>query len=134
MLTQFRKVSDQKTLFSIHHGQIGISRALSALAPIHAELNELFDVPKIGINPGHEACVDEIRAAHREFKYNEWSSPRKSRGKSSRSRKASNPHFTIRDDMFKRKDSRASGHNREILPKSGKLVKHRQVIPADKDR
>lgn len=117
----------------IHHAQIGISRALAALAPIHPELNELFDVPKIGINPGHEACIDEIRAAHKEFIYNDWDSPGKSRGKSTKGRKASHSQFVIKDEMFKRKDSKASASHGHF-GKSGRVVKHTQIIPAEKDR
>lgn len=53
--------------------QIGISRALSALIPINHELKEMRDYPRIGHNPGHDNCVEEIikvrRAMKRKYKY-----------------------------------------------------------------
>lgn len=108
------------------------------MAPIHAELNELFDVPKIGINPGHEACVEEIKAAQKELKFNDWEgNPTKSRGKSTTrgSRRTSHTGFTITDNMFKRKDSKdPNGYAVETAPKMSRIVKHSQVIPAEKDR
>lgn len=108
------------------------------MAPIHAELNELFDVPKIGINPGHEACVEEIKAAQKELKFNDWEgNPTKSRGKSTTrgSRRTSHTGFTITDNMFKRKDSKdPNGYAVETAPKMSRVVKHSQVIPAEKDR
>lgn len=47
----------------IRHGQIGISRALSALAPLHTEISEAKGVPIVGVNPGHEQYLEEISAA-----------------------------------------------------------------------
>lgn len=54
----------------IRHGQIGISRALSALSPLHAEIKEAKDVPKVGVNPGHEKYLEEISAAAK--KLDQW--------------------------------------------------------------
>uniref|UniRef100_A0A1I8JUR3 Ammonium transporter AmtB-like domain-containing protein n=1 Tax=Anopheles funestus TaxID=62324 RepID=A0A1I8JUR3_ANOFN len=54
----------------IRHTQIGISRALSALAPIQLDLDDVIDAPPIGRNPGHERCVDEIQAASQ--KLQQW--------------------------------------------------------------
>uniref|UniRef100_A0A182PF20 C2H2-type domain-containing protein n=1 Tax=Anopheles epiroticus TaxID=199890 RepID=A0A182PF20_9DIPT len=54
----------------IRHTQIGISRALSALAPIQLDLDDVIDAPPIGRNPGHERCVDEIEAASQ--KLQQW--------------------------------------------------------------
>ncbi|XP_035900791.1 putative ammonium transporter 2 [Anopheles stephensi] len=54
----------------IRHTQIGISRALSALAPIQLDLDDVIDAPPIGRNPGHERCVDEIQAASQ--KLHQW--------------------------------------------------------------
>uniref|UniRef100_A0A499FU05 Ammonium transporter n=1 Tax=Anopheles arabiensis TaxID=7173 RepID=A0A499FU05_ANOAR len=54
----------------IRHTQIGISRALSALAPIQLDLDDVIDAPPIGRNPGHERCVDEIEAASQ--KLHQW--------------------------------------------------------------
>lgn len=54
----------------IRHGQVGISRALSALAPLHVEIHEAKEVPVVGVNPGHEQYLDEIAAAAR--KLQQW--------------------------------------------------------------
>ncbi|XP_055639594.1 putative ammonium transporter 2 isoform X2 [Toxorhynchites rutilus septentrionalis] len=54
----------------IRHSQIGISRALSALAPIKVDLDDVITADPIGRNPGHDQCVDEIRAAGK--KLYEW--------------------------------------------------------------
>ncbi|XP_055598087.1 putative ammonium transporter 2 isoform X1 [Uranotaenia lowii] len=56
----------------IRHSQIGISRALSALAPLKVDLDDAKTAPPIGRNPGHDQCVDEIRAASQ--KLYEWRS------------------------------------------------------------
>lgn len=52
--------------------QIGISRALSALAPLKIDLDDAINAPPIGRNPGHEQCIDEVRAASQ--KLYEWRS------------------------------------------------------------
>lgn len=52
--------------------QIGISRALSALAPLKVDLDDAINAPPIGRNPGHELCIDEVRAASK--KLYEWRS------------------------------------------------------------
>ncbi|XP_058820467.1 putative ammonium transporter 2 isoform X2 [Topomyia yanbarensis] len=54
----------------IRHSQIGISRALSALAPLKVDLDDVINAPAIGRNPGHDQCVNEIRAASQ--KLYEW--------------------------------------------------------------
>lgn len=54
----------------IRHSQIGISRALSALAPLKIDLKDVISVPKIGVNPGHENALDEIRIASQ--KLEQW--------------------------------------------------------------
>ncbi|XP_068157815.1 putative ammonium transporter 2 [Drosophila tropicalis] len=56
----------------IRHTQIGLSRAISALAPIKVDLNELSGVQPIGMNPGHERSIDQLRAA--EDKLQQWQS------------------------------------------------------------
>lgn len=48
----------------VMHTQIGISRALSALAPLTVDLKDVMGLPPIGRNPGHEHCVDELRAVN----------------------------------------------------------------------
>lgn len=45
---------------NIRHGQIGVTRAISALFPAAIELQRFEKVPKIGINPGHEGIVNEL--------------------------------------------------------------------------
>lgn len=45
----------------IRHAQIGISRAISALAPLKVDLTEISGIPPIGMNPRHEDMIDEIR-------------------------------------------------------------------------
>ena len=45
----------------IRHAQIGISRAISALAPIKMDLTDVKGVPPIGINPRHEQMIDELK-------------------------------------------------------------------------
>uniref|UniRef100_A0A6B2E7W1 Ammonium transporter n=1 Tax=Phlebotomus kandelakii TaxID=1109342 RepID=A0A6B2E7W1_9DIPT len=54
----------------VRHGQIGISRALSALAPLKTDLVEVKEVPKIGMNPGHENYIDAMKMA--EIKLQSW--------------------------------------------------------------
>lgn len=54
----------------IRHGQIGISRALSALSPLHADIQEAKDVPRVGVNPGHDKYLEEIAAAAK--KLHQW--------------------------------------------------------------
>lgn len=54
----------------IRHGQVGISRALSALAPLHTEISEAKDIPIVGVNPGHETYLAEITVAAK--KLDQW--------------------------------------------------------------
>lgn len=58
-------MSGRITFFKL---QIGISRALSALAPVKLDLKEMMNVPKIGRNPGHDHCIEEIRNVRRKMK------------------------------------------------------------------
>lgn len=51
----------------IRHSKIGISRAISALSPLRVNLDEIADVPPIGMNPGHEGIVDELQAVTIDF-------------------------------------------------------------------
>lgn len=48
----------------IRHAQIGISRAISALAPIKIDLQEVAGVPTIGVNPRHEEMLDELKLVY----------------------------------------------------------------------
>lgn len=54
----------------IRHNQIGISRAISALAPLKLDLDDIVDCPPIGLNPGHEKMLTKIRLAN--SKMNQW--------------------------------------------------------------
>lgn len=54
----------------IRHGQIGISRAISALSPLHAEIQEAKELPRVGMNPGHEKYLDEVAVAAK--KLHQW--------------------------------------------------------------
>lgn len=48
----------------IRHSKIGISRAISALSPLRVNLDDVSNVPPIGMNPGHEGIVDELQAVN----------------------------------------------------------------------
>lgn len=48
----------------IRHSKIGISRAISALSPLKVNLDDVVNVPPIGMNPGHEGIVDELQAVY----------------------------------------------------------------------
>ena len=54
----------------IRHSQIGLSRAISALAPIKINLNEVAGIQPIGLNPGHEKSLEQLRAA--DDKLQQW--------------------------------------------------------------
>lgn len=54
----------------IRHSQIGLSRALSALQPLHIDLQNVAGIPPIGMNPRHEEMLQEIRNAN--DKINQW--------------------------------------------------------------
>lgn len=56
----------------IRHSQIGLSRAISALAPIKIDLQEIIGIQPIGINPGHERSIEQLRAA--DDKLQQWQS------------------------------------------------------------
>ncbi|XP_063706513.1 putative ammonium transporter 2 [Culicoides brevitarsis] len=45
---------------NIKHGHIGVSRALSALAPADLHLEQYANIPKVGFNPGHEGILGEL--------------------------------------------------------------------------
>lgn len=53
----------------IRHTQIGLSRAISALAPISVDLKEVTGINHIGVNPGHEKIVDALREADDKIGY-----------------------------------------------------------------
>lgn len=53
----------------VRHAKIGISRAISALSPLQVNLDEVSNVPPIGMNPGHEGIVDELHAVQSTFFY-----------------------------------------------------------------
>lgn len=45
----------------IRHTSIGISRALSALVPGNADLEEFTGIPQVGQNPGHMSILNDMR-------------------------------------------------------------------------
>lgn len=53
----------------IRHSQIGLSRAISALAPISVDLKEVTGISSIGANPGHNKIVNEMREADDKLSY-----------------------------------------------------------------
>lgn len=52
---------------NIRHGQIGISRAVSALGPQRVNVEHINSVPKIGSNPGHDNAIAELLLANNKF-------------------------------------------------------------------
>lgn len=54
----------------IRHSHIGLSRAISALSPMKADLSEMAGVQPIGLNPGHERSLENLRAA--DNKLQQW--------------------------------------------------------------
>lgn len=46
----------------IRHTQIGLSRAISALAPVSVDLKEVTGINHIGVNPGHDNIVEAMQA------------------------------------------------------------------------
>lgn len=53
----------------IRHAQIGLSRAISAMAPVSVDLKEITGIHSIGVNPGHEKIVEGMRAAEDKISY-----------------------------------------------------------------
>lgn len=89
----------------IKHGQIGISRAISALAPLKLEFKEFVDIPTVGGNVGHETHLEELRIAGekiqkwREFEESAMSSPNTFYRKRSLKKRNTNNH---RGSLFDR--------------------------------
>lgn len=112
----------------IRHNQIGISRAISALAPLKLDLDEFIDCPPIGLNPGHEKMITKIRLAnskmHQWGLYEEQMTPKRANHRRSSSRKNS---LNIKTgNMFnRRKNSNnlgAFGTNGFFKPKDIEVV------------
>lgn len=93
----------------IRHGQIGISRALSALSPLHAEISEARDVPIVGVNPGHNKYLDEIAAAAK--KLDQW---RQLEDRMTESAKIRGRKSFLRDVFLPRKKSRTLSPSKNI--------------------
>ncbi|XP_068622033.1 putative ammonium transporter 2 [Battus philenor] len=55
------------TEHKIRHGQVGVSRAVSALRPFHRS-NSIEEVGGIGINTGHNLIVDKLQEAKKKNK------------------------------------------------------------------
>lgn len=53
----------------IRHAQIGLTRAISALAPISIDLKEITGISQIGVNPGHDKIVDQMHEAADKISY-----------------------------------------------------------------
>lgn len=53
----------------IRHTQIGLSRAISALAPISVDLKEITGINSIGSNPGHDKIVKGMHNAEDKLSY-----------------------------------------------------------------
>lgn len=53
----------------IRHSKIGLSRAISALAPISVDLKEITGINQIGANPGHDKIVEAMHAAEDRLSY-----------------------------------------------------------------
>ncbi|CAO1387079.1 unnamed protein product [Diamesa serratosioi] len=121
----------------IYHGQIGISRALSALAPVKVDLKEMMGVPKIGRNPGHDNCIEEIRAVNNI--YNDWTALDKTPKKSIRNRTAKSQSQKRKTSFSIRKSSRALQNDNNTFEeervqtvKSG-FKRRSIIIPTHKD-
>lgn len=84
----------------IRHGQVGISRAISALAPLHVEIQEAKEMPTVGMNPGHEKYIDEITTAAK--KLQQW---RDLEDKMSASEKTRKKKPSLREVILPRKKS-----------------------------
>lgn len=65
----------------IRHGQIGLSRAISAVNP--PEKNEILGVPIIGMNPGHEKALTALRLENKLLKLNQQVKSKKNKNKTS---------------------------------------------------
>lgn len=53
----------------IRHAQIGLTRAISALAPVSIDLKEITGINHIGVNPGHDKIVEKIHEAEDKISY-----------------------------------------------------------------
>ncbi|XP_049882667.1 putative ammonium transporter 2 isoform X2 [Pectinophora gossypiella] len=58
----------------IRHGQVGVSRAVSALRPYHRS-NSIEEVGGIGVNTGHSHVIDKIYEAHKKKQENKSNLP-----------------------------------------------------------
>ncbi|XP_039449730.2 putative ammonium transporter 2 [Culex pipiens pallens] len=104
----------------IRHSQIGISRALSALAPLKVDLDDVQKAPPIGRNPGHEQCIDEIRAASQ--KLYEWRSfmEKVSPQKKLATDVAATENIAGNRDSFKLGNKKRNKNNTQALGLSGR--------------
>lgn len=53
----------------IRHSQIGLTRAISALAPVSVDLKEITGINSIGKNPGHDKIVDDMHVVADKLSY-----------------------------------------------------------------
>lgn len=118
----------------IRHNQIGISRAISALAPLKLDLDDIIDCPPIGLNPGHEKMINKIRMANKKMNqwglYEERMTPKRKNYRSSSSRKNSINIFNRRKNsnnlgsfgtngLFKPKDAEVVTISNDVDSKDG---------------
>ncbi|XP_055687031.1 putative ammonium transporter 3 [Lutzomyia longipalpis] len=76
----------------VRHGQIGISRALSALAPLRSQLTEEKDVARIGMNPGHDRYIETLKLA--EMKLQSWRDYGEEKVREASAKKSSHRRFS----------------------------------------
>lgn len=92
----------------IRHSQIGLSRAISALAPLKVDLNEVAGVQPIGLNPGHEKSLAQLRAA--DDKLQQWQSYLEQMGPS-----VPKPHNHNNDDFILRSEYKSPTKRRSSI-------------------
>lgn len=83
----------------IRHSQIGLSRAISALAPLKVDLKDIAGIQPIGLNPGHEKSLNELKAA--EDKLEAWRRFLKESDPKNKHSRASSAE-TVRANMVRR--------------------------------
>ncbi|KAG5675103.1 hypothetical protein PVAND_005032 [Polypedilum vanderplanki] len=122
----------------INHHSIGISRALSALIPLEVNLKELLEVPKIGRNPGHDNCVEQIRQHYMDDNDNdEWSPSERTPTRKPQKRKSKTAFSIKSESSGRRRQSRGLTFNNNISfetnHRKSLTFKRGHIIPADRD-
>lgn len=112
----------------IRHGQIGISRALSALSPLHPEIQAARDVPRVGMNPGHEKYLDEIEIAAAALKLDQW---RMVQDRQAQSTKVKRTGKSLFSEIFR---PRKSSRKEEKALKNGSTVGRNKVAAKEGEK